>query len=277
MAVNEVIYNGRTLLTLKNDTVSPETLAEGATAHDASGNLIRGILSPKDGYTPVRGVDYWTEADQESIVQQVITALGTPVFGRVDEDNNIILTGELADGAYTFKYENAKGEQTEIGSISFAKFINQIPISTDTDGSIFNGVGYKLDSRINSSGALVNNNTLGTPKAAFATGFIPVKEGDVIRFKNCYIDTNASTTDASVYGTNANGLSVYLYQANKSAWLSVTWAIIKNSDRVTNIVTDSNGYLTQFTFTNCASLRFARFALAGDPANAVITINEPIE
>lgn len=69
------------------------------------------------GKTPVKGTDYWTEADQESIVQQVITALGTPVFGTVDADNNIILTGNLADGIYTLKYENAEGNQTDIGTV----------------------------------------------------------------------------------------------------------------------------------------------------------------
>lgn len=72
------------------------------------------------GKTPVKGTDYWTAADQESIVQQVITALGTPVFGRVDADNNIILTGDLAEGTYTFKYEDADGTQTVIGTLTSA-------------------------------------------------------------------------------------------------------------------------------------------------------------
>lgn len=31
----------------------------------------------KDGYTPVRGTDYWTEADKEEIVQDVLAALPT--------------------------------------------------------------------------------------------------------------------------------------------------------------------------------------------------------
>lgn len=71
-----------------------------------------------DGKTPVRGVDYYTAADQEAIVQQVITALGTPVFGRVDAENNIILTGELVEGTYTIKYEDTDGEQTTIGTLT---------------------------------------------------------------------------------------------------------------------------------------------------------------
>lgn len=42
--VSKVEYGGRTLVDLTNDTVTPETLAKGATAHDASGNKITGTL-----------------------------------------------------------------------------------------------------------------------------------------------------------------------------------------------------------------------------------------
>ena len=68
--------------------------------------------------TPVKGVDYFTETDKESIVQQVIAALDTSVFGTTDEENNVILSGNLADGIYTFKYENADGVLTEIGTVT---------------------------------------------------------------------------------------------------------------------------------------------------------------
>lgn len=77
-----------------------------------------GEFDGKDGNTPVKGLDYWTPDDQEAIVQQVITALGTPVFGTVDAENNIILTGNLADGTYTIKYEDAEGNVTEIGTLN---------------------------------------------------------------------------------------------------------------------------------------------------------------
>ena len=43
--------------------------------------------------------------------------LGTPVFGTVDTENNIILTGNLVDGTYTLKYENADGTSTVIGTL----------------------------------------------------------------------------------------------------------------------------------------------------------------
>ena len=45
MAINEVIFGGQTLMSLKGDTVTPADLTEGVTAHDASGNLIVGTAA----------------------------------------------------------------------------------------------------------------------------------------------------------------------------------------------------------------------------------------
>lgn len=41
---NQVIVNGETILDLRSDTVTPETLQKGYTAHDKSGNKITGTL-----------------------------------------------------------------------------------------------------------------------------------------------------------------------------------------------------------------------------------------
>ena len=58
MAVNKVIYNGETLVDLTGDTVTPDSLLVGATAHDASGRAITGTVSassPSDARIPVAG------------------------------------------------------------------------------------------------------------------------------------------------------------------------------------------------------------------------------
>lgn len=39
-----------TLIDLTNDSVTPETLAEGVTAHNATGELIRGTMSASGDY-----------------------------------------------------------------------------------------------------------------------------------------------------------------------------------------------------------------------------------
>lgn len=70
MAVNKVEYNTpsgvKTLIDLTKDSVTPETLAEGATAHDASGKIITGkakvgtaeewIFTLEDGSTITKAV-----------------------------------------------------------------------------------------------------------------------------------------------------------------------------------------------------------------------------
>lgn len=44
MAVNKVIYDGDTLIDLTSDTISPDTMAVGVTAHAANGTPIVGLL-----------------------------------------------------------------------------------------------------------------------------------------------------------------------------------------------------------------------------------------
>ena len=42
---NKIIYNGTTLIDLTGDTVTTATLAQGYTAHDATGALITGSMT----------------------------------------------------------------------------------------------------------------------------------------------------------------------------------------------------------------------------------------
>jgi hypothetical protein len=49
MAVNKVVFGGETIINLTNDTVTPDTLAEGVTAHDASGKAITGRMAQTGG------------------------------------------------------------------------------------------------------------------------------------------------------------------------------------------------------------------------------------
>lgn len=46
MAVNKVEVNGETKLDLTQDTVTPENLLSGATAHNAAGEQISGAVAP---------------------------------------------------------------------------------------------------------------------------------------------------------------------------------------------------------------------------------------
>lgn len=53
MAVNKVIYNGRTLIDLSNDTVSADVLREGETAHMANGVIVTGTMKSSEEFIPL--------------------------------------------------------------------------------------------------------------------------------------------------------------------------------------------------------------------------------
>lgn len=50
-----------------------------------------------------------TGNEREKLIQEVIEALGTPVFGSIDGNKVITLSGALAPGTYTLKYEGTDG------------------------------------------------------------------------------------------------------------------------------------------------------------------------
>ncbi len=79
---------------------------------------IRGATGA-EGAAGADGNDYvLTEADKSEIAALVIEMLGgNPVFGYVDENNNIVVSGELADGTYSVKYEMDNGNTVNIGNL----------------------------------------------------------------------------------------------------------------------------------------------------------------
>jgi hypothetical protein len=166
------VYNGKN--GINGTSVTVESLSE-STADGGSNvvtfsdgktlNVKNGSKGNKGdpGTTPQKGIDFWTPDDQEAIVQQVITALGTPVFGRVDADNNIILTGELADGTYTIKYEDAEGNLLDVGTVEIGE---EMPTSGQVEVSWAEGV--KLDK---------TNGTEGSGENYAASNHIEIMDG----------------------------------------------------------------------------------------------------
>jgi hypothetical protein len=208
------------------------------------------------------------------------------VIGMVDSNNNIILTGALADGTYVFKYENTDGTYADIGSlvvggvveysitpslincigatsnakvikengtvtliftadngyvlpesivvsgathswdattgklvlsnptgdvsititaIVYVAYTNVLPLAQQysstapyvgADGS----VGYGNNMRISASSA--STTYMKAQTGVDTTALIPVKRGDILRFKNCNVKVSPSNTS---YGTHIFG------------------------------------------------------------------------
>lgn len=225
-------------------------------------NLALAQAKASGEFTPAKGVDYFTAADQEAIVQQVIIALGTPVFGRVDADNNIILTGELANGTYTLKYEDAEGEQTVIGELALGGITNLAdPKSAD----------WKTDYRLNSSCAT-------TPCAPCeVTNFIPCKVGDVIRVKgmnisNYYsngVGTALARTTAGFFAENKTTVIAKNVPADGNGW-------VNNGDMWTYTVgtslTSVSGSSSDIRYCRMCGILYDGYTVN----DVIITVNEEI-
>lgn len=173
------------VLDLSVVTVTPETLAEGITAYDASGNLITGTA-------------------------QIVEDTG---------------------GGYT----------------------NMLPLSIDSSGNV---VGLLKRHRYNSSGLLV--------EATYdinASGYIPVKAGDIVRFAN-WTFRSGMTNYGSCYIDNFDTSFVAKYK--------VTPATI---DGVLENIKDSDGDVAQVTVKIDGYIAVCSVDLTED---TIITVNEEI-
>lgn len=159
-----------------------------------------------------------------------------------------------------------------------SSYTNQVPISTDADGSIYNGTGYKDNARLSSSGGVSGTAQTGS----VVTGFIPWKNTDVVRMKgaqwlnatadhgghfyfNLYSESKAFVTKGV--------LSSETQSSNPTGQMSVVY------DEVTGITTfqiinptDSSGDFRQAA----KSASYFRVNAYGKGADLIVTVNQEI-
>lgn len=85
MAVNKIIYGGKTLIDLTGDTITPDKLAEGVTAHDKSGAAITGT-NTYDSDTQDA-----TAAVAEILAGKTAYARGTKLTGTMKNNSAVTL------------------------------------------------------------------------------------------------------------------------------------------------------------------------------------------
>lgn len=125
------------------------------------------------GYTPVKGVDYFDGKDGKDGKDGIDATPVTPLFvNTIEECTDTTKLYVLPDG-YIYAYMMTEVTEEVI------TYTNRLPLSVDSNGNPYNGgKGWKADTRLNSSGVEASYTGIE------CTGFIPVKRGDIIRFKN---------------------------------------------------------------------------------------------
>lgn len=141
-------------------------------------------------------------------------------------------------------------------------YTNLIPHSADTDGSVYNGVGYKYSTRISSSGEVKAGNTA----YEYITGFIPCKPSSVVRVALMNLSYVASVT---------GGTKIAFYDSSKK--------YISQLEMSSHFSPGTDGTVDRLNSTipsNTAYIRICSWSKAGVsdyPAeNAIVTIDEDI-
>lgn len=149
-------------------------------------------------------------------------------------------------------------------------FVNQLPISTDTDGTIFYGVGYHEGYRFNSSGEEV------AATGVYTTGFIPATRDSILRFSDIGMYVEEHT------GVLLNYIYVCTYDSSKTFTSAVQLHKMLQNAPDCMIVVDGNATEIDFSKTVDGSYgvrtgtAFVRISAYGVSSASIITVNEEI-
>ena len=139
-------------------------------------------------------------------------------------------------------------------------YTNQIPLSVDENGDVFNEYGYSTGT-MDDAGVVSEGNS-------YVTGFIPVERGDVIRIKIPGAETIDSNVKVALYSADrstTSGQAKYMLAQNTSN--TAFGAISVEGDTLVWDTTDINYWL----WNDMAWLRVQYWV-----ADAIITVNEEI-
>lgn len=155
-------------------------------------------------------------------------------------------------------------------------FTNLVPTSIDTDGSIFNGVGYKENVRLSSSGGVSSSAQNGS----VTTGFMPWKSKGIVKIKGARFDTALTGHYyINIYDTNKK----FMYAFSLGEITGATGAgyhIILSKDEASGVTTiDFSGCPDGTGDVASAIIKgaFFRINAYGKGADLIVTVNEEIE
>lgn len=177
----------------------------------------------------------------------------------INKSNLVEAINEAANigGSEFNNYEIVESSNTIIPA-----YTNQLPIATDTDGSIYNSIGYINNQCLNSSGALTTSSGYST------SGFIPAKLYDIIYLSNVNLQANSMHRIA-------------YYNSSKTLLGVVGGTSLSGYSGTGNYSVDSStSYITKFkitnSYTNAASIAYIRISGFTFASNGIISVNEEI-
>lgn len=253
MAVNKVkLSNGETLIDISGDSVTPETLENGTTAHDASGNVITG-LATRINIVQEAGESTSLVMSQKAVTDLVAEALGGG-GGTLTEYETVDSVEKMTDTSKSYVLSST-GTIWTYGEVTVEKEPpNKFVPSTAT-----------LNRRLSGSSGSVsaNNNAIGS----FVTDHIAVSDMGSISPYNARLNWELQDIDA---GEN----KVVFYNSSKTRLGNLVFATVRgnatilNGETLIDFKTDANNAIN---VSNWADVAFVRLQLFVKPVGTSLT------
>ena len=162
-------------------------------------------------------------------------------------------------------------QETPVEPEQPVEMVNQVPISTDTNGTIYNGTGYKDNARLSSSGGVSGTAQNGS----VVTGFIPVGVKDVIRIKGATWVQHSNSAEGHYY--------INFYKADKTFIEGLSAAAYAANNTPMSVVYDDATGVTTFDITENSAFgattkdaAYFRINAKGSGADLIVTVNQEI-
>ena len=241
--------------------INANTAARHTHANKAVIDRITGLVTAENLDNPGHTTDLVQYGAFQAGAQRIIAQI--PTVPEALKNPNALT---LKVGGATTTYDGSSAQEVDFPEIVVAETItapaytNQIPVSADANGAVYNGTGYKSGVYLNSAGEELSGTGLVT------SGYIPVKKGDIIRIKDTSrvnIDTTlVMALTAAKAGTANCGKTINAIQS------SALYGTVTVSGNVVTWDTSGIGY---YFWDNFAWLRVTTHS-----ADAIVTVNEEI-
>lgn len=260
------------------DNTDKDELQQQIAVIDKKGGIYVGSGEMPEGYNIQ--IDPEGDAVEDNELENRISELEAklniiPIIGRIDENNNIILTGDLPEDIYTIKYEMGDGSTINIGELVLdtseetpTTYTNLAdPTSADWQE------GYRLS---------ISSGTTSELEGHITTNFIPATKGDILRVKGLTIN-NSDTGGGDT--TSPKIVSYNSAKEKNGGWYGTSRS---NSSQAYGLMVDVDGDISTYTLilkndgsnpatSSTAYIRLDGFLMEGYASeDVIITINEEI-
>lgn len=250
---NKITVNGETLIDISSDTVDPNHLGNGYTAHDASGSLIVGVATIGDDSPPTLQAKSATPTESaqtitpdtgyDGLSSVTVGAISSSYVGSgIDQNDSTDLTVSGATITVPSGYYASNASKSVANGTAGTPTASKGTVSNHTvtvTPSVTNTSGYITGGTINGTGVSVSASEL-------VSGTLPITSSgtkDVTNYASVSVDAGAEGTPTATKGTVNN-----------------------HTITVTPSVTNTGGYITGDTKTGTAVTVSASELASGNKA-----------